>query len=563
MIKKKRIIALVLALVMMLSTVVSAYAVQVWVRYKQYVYSSQVTFYQYDYSSSTYPSIQQLTILEGSSLGSGSALYHVKEVNGEYGYCIQPGVHSDDSSNYRQGSSACWYNLPASVQSGIALALACGFPEASYGTASGDRNSSDIIIAEKWAATQCVIWELICDYLDPYTYTGGYSPLYYCVNTGNYPTFALWYDCIVGAMRDSLEIPSFAERYSGRCEPIELTSDASTDTYSVVLTDNNRVLAGFPFKNCSGDGITFTQNRNTLTITATAEAAKNLTEAKTFSTIGSAYDMNPNEAVLCYYDSTGKYQSLANATGVGLDPVKAYIKLVVPVQTGSLSITKTDADTGELLSGVIYRLYNSSGDKVADATTGADGKAVFSSLAFDSYTYQEIETKEGYILDDTMYSIVIASDALNVSESRTNTTAKGSITLHKVDAGNHPLPGVTLLLEQSTDNGATWNAVESKTTDADGIVKWADLMAKEAVQYRITETDTVSGYSLLAEPIIVGALPHDGMYDVSITACNTQIMQLPFTGGNGFAVTILFAALAMMAGVFYCKNSINLKKENN
>lgn len=157
MIKKKRIIALVLALVMTLSTVVSAYALQVWVRYKQYVYSSQVTFNQYDYSSSTTPRITQLTVLAESSLGSGSALYHVKEVDGEYGYCIQPGAHSDDSSNYRQGSSACWYNLPAAVQSSIALALACGFPEGNYGTASGDRNSSDIIIAEKWAATQCVM----------------------------------------------------------------------------------------------------------------------------------------------------------------------------------------------------------------------------------------------------------------------------------------------------------------------------------------------------------------------------------------------------------------------
>lgn len=56
MIKKKRIVALLLALIMALSTVVSAYALQVWVRYKQYVYSSQITFYKYDYSKSTSPS---------------------------------------------------------------------------------------------------------------------------------------------------------------------------------------------------------------------------------------------------------------------------------------------------------------------------------------------------------------------------------------------------------------------------------------------------------------------------------------------------------------------------
>ena len=166
----KSMTALILALVMAAMLAVSAYAATVVVKYKVYVYTSQLTFKQYDYNSSTTPSTRNLTILADSSLGSGSALYHVKYVNGALAYCIQPGVRSDDSSNYVQGSSGCWYNLPASVQSGIALALACGYPSAEYGTAYGDSNSSDIIGAEKWAATQAVIWDLICEYRSPYDY---------------------------------------------------------------------------------------------------------------------------------------------------------------------------------------------------------------------------------------------------------------------------------------------------------------------------------------------------------------------------------------------------------
>ena len=143
-----------------------------------------------------------------------------------------------------------------------------------------------------------------------------------------------------------------------------------------------------------------------------------------------------------------------------------------------------------------------------------------------------------------------------------NSKKPASITIHKVDAGGTPLQGTTLLLEKSEDNGTTWTAVESKTSGADGIAKWTDLAAKTTVQYRITETDAASGYSLLAEPLAVGALPHGDVYDVSITICNTQNLQLPFTGGNGFSIPILFAALALMAGVFYCKKSI-YNKENN
>ena len=60
----------------------SFYAATVVVKYKVYVYTSQLTFKQYDYSTSTTPSTRNLTILADSSLGNGSALFHHKYVNG-------------------------------------------------------------------------------------------------------------------------------------------------------------------------------------------------------------------------------------------------------------------------------------------------------------------------------------------------------------------------------------------------------------------------------------------------------------------------------------------------
>ena len=640
----KSMTALILALVMAAMLAVSAYAATVVVKYKVYVYTSQLTFKQYDYSSSTTPSTRNLTILADSSLGSGSALYHVKYVNGAVAYCIQPGVRSDDSSNYVQGSSGCWYNLPAAVQSGIALALACGYPSAEYGTAYGDSNSSDIIGAEKWAATQAVIWDLICEYRSPYDYRSwGSSPFYNCVDTSRYPTFALWYSEIVDAMQSAADIPSFAATSSRWCDTIELKKDASGN-YSASVTDTNGVLGDFNFSSNSGNGITFTQRGNTLTITATAEAAKGLSTEKTYSATGSAYGIDPDEAVLCWYDSTGKYQSLASYTGTGLDPVRAYIKIkatvadevgsltinktdadtgkalagvtyrlydsagnkITDVTTGtdgmavfanlplgsytyqeisapegyvvddtkypitittgtlnitetrtnalakgSLTISKTDADTGKALAGVTYRLYDSAGNKIADAITGADGKAIFSDLPLGSYTYQEISAPEGYVLDDTKYQITIATEALNITETRTNTMAKGSLTVRKVDVTGSPLAGAELLLETSTD-GKNWTEVGKITTDKTGIAQWNDL--KIGVQYRVTETKAPAGYTLMTEPLFTGTLDSDSP-DVTITACNSAGFVLPFTGGVGFTTYFLFAALALMAGVYFCKKS--------
>ena len=688
---------------------VSAYAATVVVKYKVYVYTSQLTFKQYDYSSSTTPSTRNLTILADSSLGSGSALYHVKYVNGALAYCIQPGVRSDDSSNYVQGSSGCWYNLPASVQSGIALALACGYPSAEYGTAYGDSNSSDIIGAEKWAATQAVIWDLICEYRSPYDYRSwGSSPFYNCVDTSRYPTFALWYSEIVDAMQSATDIPSFAATSSRWCDTIELTKDSSGN-YSASVTDSNGVLGDFNFSSNSGNGITFSQKGNTLTITATAEAAKGLSTEKTYSATGSAYGIDPDEAVLCWYDSTGKYQSLASYTGTGLDPVRAYIKIKATVteDKGSLTINKTDADTGKSLAGVTYRLYDSAGNKIADATTGANGKAVFSDLPLGSYTYQEISAPSGYVVDDTKYQITITSTTLNITETRSNALGKasigiskvdadsntplqgagfrlydasgsqvaegytdangnltftglklssyickefqapagyelddtafpvvlnqngqvlkvtrenklitgsieilkvdadtngkrifdnlnpgeysyqeistvdgyqldetkydfsltsenlnvkvtrenkpvkGSLTVRKVDVTGSPLAGAELLLETSTD-GKNWTEVGKITTDKTGIAQWDDL--KIGTQYRVTETKAPAGYTLMAEPLFTGVLDSSNP-DVTITACNSAGFVLPFTGGNGFIAPILFAALMLCMGVYFCKKS--------
>ena len=554
----KHMTALVLALVMTAALAVTAYAATVTVDYRAYVYSSQITFDQYDYSKSTTPTVTTMTISATSSLGSGSALYHMKYADGAVAYCIEPGVHSDDSGSYREGSSASWYNLPASVQSGIALAMSLGYPSVDYGTAPGDNNTSTIIKAQKWAATQTVIWELICKYRSAYSYEDwGASPFYNCVSKSRYPTYDLWYDKLTAAMQAATMIPSFSAFTPRWCDTIELKKNAA-GSYTATVTDDNEVLGDYNFAANSGSGITFTRKGNTLTITATAAAAKTLTTEKTYSATGSAYEIDPDRAVVCWYDRFGRYQALAGYTGVGRDPVKAYIKIKAVEEKGSLTINKVDAETGKSLAGVTYRLYNSAGKKVADAITGADGKAVFKDLPQGKYSYQEIRAPSGYVVDKTKYQITITATALNITQKRTNALAKGIITVRKVDATGAPLAGAELLLGTSAD-GKTWTEVSRVTTDKTGIAKWNGL--KIGVQYRITEVKAPARYTLLTEPLFTGTLDSSNR-DITITACNNAGFVLPFTGGNGFIASIMFVALALMAGVYFCKKS-NIKKETN
>ena len=126
---------------------------------------------------------------------------------------------------------------------------------------------------------------------------------------------------------------------------------------------------------------------------------------------------------------------------------------------------------------------------------------------------------------------------------------KGSITVRKVDVTGSPLAGAELLLETSAD-GKTWSEEGRVATDKTGIAKWSDL--KTGAQYRVTETKTPAGYTLLTEPLFTGALD-SGNRDVTITACNNAGFALPFTGGTGFTTYFLFAVLAAFAGVYFCK----------
>ena len=133
---------------------------------------------------------------------------------------------------------------------------------------------------------------------------------------------------------------------------------------------------------------------------------------------------------------------------------------------------------------------------------------------------------------------------------------KGSITVRKVDVTGSPLAGAELLLETSAD-GQAWTEVGKITTDSTGVAEWENL--KIGAQYRVTETKAPAGYTLLTEPLFTGTLDNNNR-DITITACNNAGFVLPFTGGTGFTTYILFAALALMAGVYFCKKSDFMKE---
>ena len=248
----------------------------------------------------------------------------------------------------------------------------------------------------------------------------------------------------------------------------------------------------------------------------------------------------PNGYVL---DDTA-YSAVLNQNGQVLKVTRENI----PVK-GSIEVLKVDAETKQPLAGVVYYLFDADGNKVADGTTDATGKVTFSGLRLGKYVYQEINTVDGYVLDETKYDFSMTTANLNIKVTRENVLAKGSITVRKVDATSAPLAGAELLLETFTDD-KNWTEVSKITTDKTGVAKWDDL--KIGAQYRVTETKAPAGYTLLTEPLFTGTLDNNNR-DITITACNNAGFVLPFTGGTGFTTYFLFAALMLCMGVYFCK----------
>lgn len=259
--------------------------------------------------------------------------------------------------------------------------------------------------------------------------------------------------------------------------------------------------------------------------------------------------------------NTSGIQDVATYSSSVKDPVSAYLK--IKTSAVSLEIDKTAADNGAHLQGAVYRLYDSNGNKVADATTDANGKATFTNLVPGQYSFQEISAPEGYVCDNTTYPVTVNSDT---TVKRTNPPIPGEITVKKVDGAGKKLAKAQFLLESSKDDGKTWTKVSTVTTGTDGIAKWTDLKTNRNITYRVTEVKTVNGKSLLKAPLFTGTLPvtnSDGSksYEITYTIINNDVMELPFTGGVGFACVYPLAALALMAGAFNIYQNNKTKNE--
>ena len=74
---------------------------------------------------------------------------------------------------------------------------------------------------------------------------------------------------------------------------------------------------------------------------------------------------------------------------------------------GEIKLHKVDYKDHTGVKDAVYGLYSLDGNLIEEATTNADGIAIFKHIALGEYTIKELVSPNGYILDETSYDVAI------------------------------------------------------------------------------------------------------------------------------------------------------------
>ena len=167
---------------------------------------------------------------------------------------------------------------------------------------------------------------------------------------------------------------------------------------------------------------------------------------------------------------------------------------------GSIKLTKKNSD-GELLSGVVFTLYDADKNELTTGTTDENGVVVFDNLPIGDYWYAETSELPGYVANHNLMAARVGFHTAVDEHTFTNYKAHGHVRVIKSDENGAPLAGVHFKL---TDEAG--NLIDEGDTGTDGKLIFSMLPVGK---YILKETATLTGYVLDETPISI-ELVNDG-----------------------------------------------------
>lgn len=267
-----------------------------------------------------------------------------------------------------------------------------------------------------------------------------------------------------------------------------------------------------------------------------------------------------------------------------------------PLWTASVSLHKKEAGVETPLIGTFElceRMADGTVKVLETGTTGADGnlaftrKIVYTDGTCNSSTYfiREKEAPAGYVLDTKEYPVSCAENQQTISVTIENAPILGKLELRKQSSVGKPMQGVEFVLEFSLDDGSTWSAVTYREndiiiipgsctntelidgkllTDENGIAVYEGLRVYTAdgtaILYRVTETKTLDGASLIPGHIWEGDLVSEKegehQFEVVLRVTNSPVLEIPETGSHAailMPVSLVVCLAACIGALVYLR----------
>ena len=340
---------------------------------------------------------------------STSSAVYFKLSDGRIGFCTQCFKDSVEG-NYNPGG---WYRwIDGTARRGIARILTYGAPN------NGDTSDAGI------KATALAIRDMAAGYMYEDGSSRGHGTAPFYANTGG--TIRAKYDEILAKLKRHGVVPSFSVKLRSEitsAQTITLTYDRTSGLYKGSATDTNGVLADFNFTS-SVSGLTFSKSGNTLNITATDAAAKQLSAGVTIKNRGHEVEVGTDSCTILASADYGTDKQLIVILDDPIDPVPCYFKLLAVNPTGDIEITK-HTSSGSSLSGWKFEVFSDAAckNRVATATAGADGKAKVTGLTAGTYYVREVDESSTYPWwgYDTAVKTVTVTEGGTATVSFTNT----------------------------------------------------------------------------------------------------------------------------------------------
>ena len=267
-----------------------------------------------------------------------------------------------------------------------------------------------------------------------------------------------------------------------------------------------------------------------------------------------------------------------------------------PLWTATVSLHKKEQGVETPLVGTFElceRMADGTVKVLETGDTNAEGnltfarKIVYTDGVCNKSTYfiREKVAPAGYVLDTKEYPVSCTENNQQISVTMENTPIVGRLELRKQSSAGKPMQGVEFLMEFSVDGGMTWNPVTKREndtviipgsctnadlvdgkllTDENGIAAFEGLRvytdAGEVILYRVTETKTLDGSTLMPGRIWEGDIANekDGemLNEVILKVVNSPILELPETGSKSLAlmpIGLLLCAAVCMGALFVWK----------